>query len=94
MKATPKKLRDGTWGVLVQGKPKSGDVVTVVTKGGKTWQAHIALVIWSNDEISICSTAKKEQSDAELEAKGYIRIQNGNRSYVRKATEREMFDIL
>ncbi len=56
MTATPAKLRDGSWGARVPGSVQAGDVVTITTRGGKSWDATISMVIWSNDEISICAT--------------------------------------
>jgi hypothetical protein len=59
MNATPMLLRSGAWGVRVQGIVKPGAVVTVTTKGGKSWSAMIERVLWSGDGMSICATRRQ-----------------------------------
>jgi hypothetical protein len=55
--ATPKKLRDGSWGALVQtATVKSGDAVKITTKAGKSWTTTVYKVLWSGDGKAICST--------------------------------------
>ena len=56
--ATPAKLRDGSWGARVQGTVKQGDVITITTRAGKTWDATVSRVVWSNDDVAICATGK------------------------------------
>ena len=55
--ATPAKLRDGSWGARVRGTVAAGDVVTITTSAGKTWQATVQRVIWRGAGVSICATA-------------------------------------
>ncbi len=38
---SPAKLRNGSWGVVSTDDLQIGDIVTVRTKGGKTWTAKI-----------------------------------------------------
>jgi len=59
--ATPAKLKSGDWGAKVQGTVTVGDIVTITTKAGKTWQARIARVIWTGDGISICATESMDR---------------------------------
>ena len=58
--ASPTKLRDGTWGATVDGKPRVGEVVRVTTRGGKSWDAKVTRVIWQGNGVSICATATVE----------------------------------
>ena len=56
--ATFKKLKDGTWGLLVNSdQVKSGDNVLTVTKAGKQSHKIIDKVIWSGQGVSICTIA-------------------------------------
>lgn len=54
--ATPTKLRSGNWGARVQGRVHEGDVITITTRAGKSWQAEVAKVVWSGNGVSICAT--------------------------------------
>lgn len=61
--ATPTKLRDGSWGCKTAGTAKIGDIVTITTRSGKSWDAKITRVVRTGadeygdgDEISICAT--------------------------------------
>lgn len=47
MTARPTKLRDGSWGARVPGKPDAGDIVTISTRSGKKWDAEIDSVLWT-----------------------------------------------
>ncbi len=63
MTATPAKLRDGTWGARVQGPVSQGDVVTVTTKAGKTWQAKVTRVVWTDGAVAVCATASMDRPE-------------------------------
>jgi hypothetical protein len=55
--ATPKKLRDGSWGALAQSESvAAGDTVKITTKAGKSWTATVSKVLWSGDGKAICRT--------------------------------------
>ena len=56
MIATPTKLRSGAWGARVVGSVREGDAVMITAKSGKSWQARIERVLWSDGEVSICAT--------------------------------------
>lgn len=59
MLAKPKKLRDGTWGAVVEStNVREGVVLTVQTRAGKTWQAEVTRVVWSGNGASICKTVR------------------------------------
>jgi len=54
--ATPAKLRSGAWGARVQGTVAEGDVVTITTRAGKSWQARVTRVVWTGEGVAICAT--------------------------------------
>ena len=60
MIARPKKLRDGTWGAIVEGRNAGtvmdGQTVTIQTAGGKIWDARVSRVIWRGDKVAILET--------------------------------------
>ena len=62
-RATPIKLKDGSWGVRVSGAVQAGDRVTVRSRSGKSWEVTISRVVWTgpdrngSGQISICERA-------------------------------------
>lgn len=52
--ATPRKLRNGDWGIAIQEelKPKSVVEAIVTTRTGKTWSGEY-VIIWSCPEFSL-----------------------------------------
>ena len=58
IQASPKKLRTGDWGALVQGTDavKQGDLVEIKTKAGKTWTTRVSKVVWTGNGVTICKT--------------------------------------
>lgn len=54
--ATPTKLRDGSWGARTQASVRAGDLVTITTRAGKSWDARVTRVVWSGDAGAICAT--------------------------------------
>lgn len=54
--ATPKKLKSGAWGALAKAAVVVGDVVTITTRTGKSWDARVTHVFWSDGECAICQT--------------------------------------
>lgn len=57
MQATPKKLRNGTWGALVDSSMvREGNDITVTTKAGKNWRATVTRVLWTGDGKAIVAT--------------------------------------
>jgi hypothetical protein len=55
--ATYTKLRDGSWGIRVTGKPIAGETVHVTLKSGATKLVDVAKVLWSDDKLALCSIA-------------------------------------
>ena len=60
MQATPKKLKDGTWGARVLGAVEPGDTITITTRAGKSWDAIVERVLWSDDQAMLVSTVSAE----------------------------------
>lgn len=55
--ATPKKLRNGSWGALANTEHvQAGDTLEITTKAGKTWTATVSKVIWTGNGVAICAT--------------------------------------
>lgn len=54
----PTKLRDGTWGATVQGTVRSGEMITVRSRGGKTWEAKVSRVVWQGNGVTIVGTVR------------------------------------
>jgi hypothetical protein len=55
--AAPAKLRSGEWGARVKGHAvAAGDIIHIITKSGKSWDAQITKVIWSGKGVSLCAT--------------------------------------
>jgi hypothetical protein len=54
----------------VQGTVKAGDVVTITTQAGKTWQARVERVLWTGDGVSICATASTDRPAAATRSRG------------------------
>lgn len=55
LSATYTKLRDGSWGVRVEGKTAVGQTVTVMKKSGETKQETISRVLWTGEGIALCA---------------------------------------
>lgn len=62
MKATYKKLKNGGWGIIVEGSPKEGDKLTVTKKDGSTKAEIVKDILWAGDGKSICSIVPTERT--------------------------------
>jgi hypothetical protein len=58
-KATWTKMRDGNWGLRVEGDVKAGDVVLACTKSGKKTRESVGSVVWAGNGISLCTLGEK-----------------------------------
>lgn len=56
IEASPTKLRNGDWGARVCGAVSKGDIVTITTRAGRSWDAVITKVLWTADGVAICAT--------------------------------------
>jgi hypothetical protein len=54
--AKPAKLKSGAWGARVEAPVKAGDTVTIRTAAGKSWQARVERVVWTDGYVSLCAT--------------------------------------
>jgi hypothetical protein len=61
MDGTYTKLKDGSWGVRVQGAASAGAVVTVTKKDGSTKQETVSRVLWQGDGLSLCTIRTTER---------------------------------
>ena len=55
--ASPIRLRDGSWGARLSGLVAPNQKITIQTAGGKTWQATVWQVLWTDDKGSVVTTA-------------------------------------
>ena len=60
--ATYMKLKNGDWGIRVEGPVQIGQQVTVTTKAGMTKTETVAAVLWSSGGVSLCSIQAKPQA--------------------------------
>jgi len=51
--ATYMKLKNGDWGIRVEGPVQIGQQVTVTTKAGMTKTETVAAVLWSSGGVSL-----------------------------------------
>ena len=61
MKATPSKLRDGSWGARVAGAAKPGDQIQITSKSGKTWDAIVSHIVWTDGNVTLVATRSDRQ---------------------------------
>jgi len=54
--ATPKKLRDGSWGAITETEVGVGASITITTRSGKSWTATVQRVLWSDGAATIVAT--------------------------------------
>ena len=60
--ASPAKLKDGSWGArIARTDVAPGQVVTIRTQAGKTWDARITRVVWTGDGIALCATESADR---------------------------------
>lgn len=60
LKATPAKLRNGSWGARVRSeRVRAGDAITITAKSGKSWTTTVSKVVWSGDGVSLCATVSR-----------------------------------
>jgi hypothetical protein len=62
------KLRDGSWGIRVDGHARVGEMVEVTTKGGQRKREKVTKVLWTGQDkfsgktISLCSIEQRASS--------------------------------
>jgi hypothetical protein len=71
--ATPAKLSTGAWGARVVGRADAGDSVTITSQGGKSWEASIERVVWTNGEVTLCATSSSARAATTGRCKGCVR---------------------
>lgn len=76
--ASYNKLRDGSWGIKVQGSAKPGDRITVTKRDGSSKVETVDKVVWSGNGVAICSVI--ETRGASSSSSGGRRNAHGNTS--------------
>lgn len=64
MSATYTKLRDGSWGIKVQGSAKAGQAITVTKRDGGTKTETVEKVVWSGEGVAICSVVETRRASS------------------------------
>ena len=54
--ASPCKLQSGAWGAKTKTKVQEGQIVTITTRGGKSWEVRVTQVVWSDGKATIVAT--------------------------------------
>jgi hypothetical protein len=63
LRGSPTMLRDGSWGVRVfSGRVAVGSVVSVVARGGKSWDAIVSHIERLDGDTTIVATTRKPQA--------------------------------
>ena len=77
LEATPRKLRDGSWGAAIQNPP--ADIndgypwkLEIRAKSGTRWIAYMSEVIFSCDAYAIVRTCKSPYADLKREINGHL----------------------
>jgi len=60
--ATYTKLKNGSWGIKVQGTASAGQSVTVTKRDGSSKAELVDRVLWAGDGVAICSIAQHAHS--------------------------------
>ncbi len=89
LQASPIKLYSGEWGARVSGAASIGDIVTITTRGGKSWDARVIAVQHASGDATVCSTESLEPRPAKP-ARGRGRGRGGS-SYSRLSSGAEIY---
>jgi hypothetical protein len=65
--ATWARLRDGAWGLRVQGEARTGDTVRAVRASGASALVRVGRIVWSGEGVTLC-TAGDEVREPRAEA--------------------------
>lgn len=73
MQATCTKLRDGSWGLRIQGRAVKDQTVTVCTRSGVTTQKTVGAILWTGNGITLATiagehTTKRTRGDCSCSA--------------------------
>lgn len=66
LKATFQRLRNGDWGLRVQGDAQPGDQVLTTTKAGKSQRMTVGEVVWRGDGVTVTTIAQTDRTASEL----------------------------
>lgn len=56
------KLRTGNWGVKLPGRARAGQEVMVQTRAGEQKRVVVGRVVWSGNDVSICTIASQART--------------------------------
>lgn len=79
--ATPAKLKSGAWGARVEGRVAPGETITINARSGKTWDARVGKVVWTDGSVSLVSTVSLDRPAGGSAARGRQRRSSGRRHY-------------
>lgn len=68
MSATYTKLKNGEWGIRIEGSVSVGQFVPVKKKDGTINGETVAAVLWSSGGVSVCSIATSKKSTSKKSA--------------------------
>ena len=66
--ATWARLRDGSWGIKVDGRPQPGDVAIVTKKDGTRQRKDIERVVWQQGNVAYCTVPLDRRASAMLDS--------------------------
>lgn len=75
LKAGYTKLRNGDWGMRIQGRVTVGDTVTVTKKDGSTKEEVVGSIVWSDDKITLATMDRGHTGK-----KTFRRMETGDRN--------------
>jgi len=71
------KLRDGSWGVRLEGDSVQGTVILVKKRSGETKQERLAARVWSGNGVSLWSIDSGEARQSSRVSSARARSGNG-----------------
>lgn len=79
MNATYTKLRDGSWGLRIQGITDNLNAVTVTKKSGESKTEYVDRILWRGNGIMLATIAKKPRRVSRWEREDQCEICGKNR---------------
>jgi hypothetical protein len=84
--ATPIKLKTGDWGAKTTLKVTVGDTIRIEAKNGKSWEAKVQKIVWTDGKTSILATQSDRDSSAPSRRGGRYECEECG-EYVTRGTE-------
>jgi hypothetical protein len=70
MATTFTKLRDGSWGLRIEGSAQNGQSVTVTKKSGEQEVKQVGKVLWTGNGISLATIASNGNGHSHSSSRG------------------------